>query len=175
MFEGFSFLDREKIAAIAREAGSVNSLTPDTDFFGNDTFVSNLQTGRNYTAKDFPLLYEDLKTPITAIIHNRTNTIINDLTHPSVPTYCLYGNGVQTEESYVYQNFSTDPKKVVQPSQIFYTFEGDGTVPLLSLGQCKKWATETNNLLKCREYKFVKYANFFEVKALILTNFNFRK
>jgi len=149
---GFSFLNRDTIAQIARQAGGVNFLTPDNEFWGNQIFVTNKQTGATYNPSTFVQLYNDLQTPITATIHNKTNMIINNLVYPGVPTFCLYGTNVDTEMGFTYSHFSPDPSKVVQPSEITYSKEGDGTVPLLSLGECKKWDKQAKQPIRCREY-----------------------
>jgi len=168
-FLGFSLLNRETVAQIARQAGGVNFLTPDTDFWGNQVFVTDLETNKKYNASQFVDLYNDLKTPITGIIDNRTNMIINNLLHPGVPTYCLYGNNVSTELSYVYPRFSPDPSKVIQPKEIIFTEYGDGTVPLLSLGECKKWASEVNpNPVKCKEYDLRGHTSILKDDEIVL-------
>jgi len=151
-FLGFSLLNRDTIAQIARQAGGVNFLTPDEEFWGNQTFVTNKQTGISYDPLSFMQLYNDLKTPITATIHQKTNRIINNLAYPGINTYCLYGTNVETEMAYIYSHFSADPAKVVQPDTIVYSKAGDGTVPLLSLGECKKWQKQTSDPIRCREY-----------------------
>jgi len=167
-FLGISFLNRDTIAQIARQSGGVNYLTPDPSFWIGDNFVTNNYTNTKYNANQFGQLYIDLNTPITATIHSQTNTLLSNMIHPDIPLYCLYGVGVETEMAYKYANFSADPSHVIQPYEILKNDYGDGTVPLLSLGECKKWQRELpTNPVKCREYELRSHSEILRDKDLV--------
>eukprot|EP01091_Cochliopodium_minus_P009662 TRINITY_DN2424_c0_g1_i1.p1 TRINITY_DN2424_c0_g1~~TRINITY_DN2424_c0_g1_i1.p1 ORF type:complete len:523 (+),score=164.49 TRINITY_DN2424_c0_g1_i1:162-1571(+) len=165
---GMSLLNRDTIAQIARNSGGVNYLTPDPLFWQGDIFVTENSTSKKYNSTQFEQLYVDIKTPDTAIIHNKTNMLIQNLIHPDIPLFCLYGVGVETEMAYKYQTFSADPAHVVQPYDVLTNDYGDGTVPLLSLGECKKWQKELpSNPVKCKEYELISHSQILKERDLV--------
>ena len=164
---GISFLNRDTIAGIARQSGGLNYLTPDPLFWSGQVFVINNSTQKKYNATEYIQLYNDLGTPITSTIHKNTEDLINNLIHPDIPLFCLYGTGVKTEMQFKYSHFS-NTSEVVQPYEVISNDFGDGTVPLLSLGECKKWQKELpTNPVKCKEYHLRSHSEILKDRELV--------
>lgn len=65
-------------------------------------------------------------------MRQNTEHLVYDMSPPGVRIHCLYGTGVDTPDSFHYENFPDKEPK------IFYS-DGDGTVNLQSALQCRKW------------------------------------
>jgi pimeloyl-ACP methyl ester carboxylesterase len=132
-FAGLDILSKLRIRNIARQSGGVMELVPNTDLnTANSTFVT--VQGVNYTIAQFPQLFKVAGTPASIPVYYDTQKLVESLSAPNVPVHCLYGWGVPTEHYYDYTDgdFSKDPI-IYEPDM------GDGTVPLYSLQECKRW------------------------------------
>jgi len=139
-FLGFSIVDPLTMRSVARTYGGLVALIPDPTFWGDQVFVIGPQ--KNYTASDFLELFQDLGADMTASIYPHTEWLFPNMTAPMVPTYCLYGTDQPTELYYDYSDgdYNSDPV-------IYYTNEGDGTVPLRSLKECVSWQNDQQNVV----------------------------
>eukprot|EP01104_Vermistella_antarctica_P005171 TRINITY_DN15601_c0_g1_i1.p1 TRINITY_DN15601_c0_g1~~TRINITY_DN15601_c0_g1_i1.p1 ORF type:complete len:526 (+),score=135.36 TRINITY_DN15601_c0_g1_i1:61-1578(+) len=132
---------------VAREAGGPISLIPRQSFYSTNYVFVRTPT-KNYTANDFPQLFEDMGSPITNQVYQAVENVLEDLTSPKINnTYCLYGVNVSTEFSYTYPDgdFSKMP-------EIEYEESGDGTVPIESLLECHSWALEQPQPVGWKEF-----------------------
>lgn len=154
---GFSLLSKERVMEVARQSGGVIMYIPDPEFFPRDkVFVEANIDGRvvEYTAADFDQLFDAAGTHISAVIHDKTERIINPgLGAPRVVTHCVFGYGVQTEIAYNYTNGLG-----AQPV-ISYTSNGDGMVPMESLRECTSWMTEQTQLVTIKELDVVGHTD----------------
>ena len=88
---------------------------------------------RKYSALDISSLIRDLGIPYGHSMYvGVTRATPIPLTPPNVATHCIYGNSLQTEESYNYENFPDGH------CNMSYGL-GDGTVNLRSLRVCNEW------------------------------------
>jgi lysophospholipase-3 len=152
-FAGIDILSKKRMRDIARQAGGVVELIPNTDLnTANTTFVT--VSGTNYTIADFPALFNVAGTPATVPVYKSTQNIVQDLVSPNVPVHCLYGYGVPTEIFYDYPtgNFGEDPT-------IFDNNLGDGTVPLYSLQECQRWKHSQSENVAVREFNLLGHSD----------------
>ena len=106
-----------------------------------------------FSVEQMKPLFETVGAATSVAILNNTEKIIDTIKRPPVPTYCLYGYGTKTEQTYRYPRLLND--KVIQPHTIEYG-NGDGVVPLLSLLQCAQWDEQApaQHSIRCKECKF---------------------
>jgi len=147
-------LDKTKLRNVARKAGGIVELVPNTDInTENKPFVS--VSGKNYTILDFPQLFnETIGSPATAEVYENVKTVVENLRAPEVPVHCVYGYGVPTEVFYTYAtaDFSKDP--VIDESDL-----GDGTVPLYSLQECNTWNLSQTAPVEIQQFNLVGHSD----------------
>ena len=88
----------------------------------------------NYTASDYQQLFTDAGYPQGYV---QSSTQYSNFVPPNVPTYCIYGLGIPTPETFVYDEGFPD----TQPSILFG--DGDGVVNKQSLEVCALWANSS--------------------------------
>ncbi|KAM4721469.1 lysosomal phospholipase A and acyltransferase [Rhinophrynus dorsalis] len=126
-----------------RSAVSTNWLLPYNNTWPQDkAFVITPST--NYTLMDYQKFYSDIGFEDGWIMRKDTQELISSLSPPRVRIHCLYGTGVDTPDSYVYESF---PDK--DPSIIYGA--GDGTVNLESAMQCWKWKVQQKQTVSLLE------------------------
>lgn len=159
-FAGIDILSKKRLRDVARGAGGVIELIPNTDLnTANKPFVSD--GVKNYTIADFPQLFLDLNLTGTNEIYSQVGTIVESLHAPQVPVHCAYGYGVPTESFYTYSNgFSEDP--IIDESQ-----DGDGTVPLYSLQECQRWVKEQPQPVDNKEFNLVGHSDILHDEEFI--------
>lgn len=157
---GISVIRKLKLRDIARKAGGIVELIPNTDLNTAGIPFVNVK-GKNYTIPDFPQLFGDIDSAITQDVYKQVGGIIENLHGPEVPVHCVYGFGVPTEMFYSYPegDFSKDPI-------ITETNQGDGTVPLYSLQECQDWAKYQSAPVDIKAFELVGHSD-------ILHNDNF--
>lgn len=95
----------------------------------NDTVVVTTPD-HNYTANDYQELFTDAGYPQG---FTQFSEIVKEWPAPNVPTYCYYGLGVSTPETFEYDAGFPD----TQPN--ITNGEGDGAVNKASLEICLRW------------------------------------
>jgi len=121
--------------------------------------------GKGYRVDDFAQLFTDAGLDITVGVYNDTRDILPQMQPPQVTTYCLYGYGTPTLIELQYENFV--PGQYQTPKASNTSDLGDGTVPLLSLGECKSWSTEQSQPVNCREYQLISHGDVLKDGPLI--------
>lgn len=151
-FMGIDILSKKRLRDVARGAGGVMELVPNTDLnTGSLAFVSNGQ--RNYSISDFPQLFADMGLNATAEVYADVKNVVENLHAPGVPVHCAYGYGVPTEYFYSYEKgWDEDPV-------IFDDQDGDGTVPLYSLQECQRWATQQTQPVDNKEFNLIGHSD----------------
>jgi len=161
----FSILSPELVASVARQSGGVAYLMPDPTFW-NQTFVTT--PDRNYTDLDFTALFTDSGLPETLAMYNDVRYIIPEQTAPFTQVYCLYGVGVETSIQLSYKQNIQPGSNWGQPS-LDMSDLGDGTVPLLSLAECKNWDLQQSQLVNCREFNLTSHGQVLKDESVINT------
>lgn len=89
---------------------------------------------------------------ITEIIHQETFQLMDKMTAPIVPTYCLYGYNISTLISMQYPEdlAGHGPNYIPEPGVRDMSDLGDGTVPLQSLQECKTWISQGATQVNCK-------------------------
>lgn len=98
----------------------------------NHVFVST--PSYNYTLLDYQRFFTDVNYEDGWHLWNDTKDLMKGLPPPGVDVYCLYGLGVLTPETYIYDN--SFPYE--DPVDIVYG-DGDESVNRGSLELCKRW------------------------------------
>jgi len=152
---GEPLLNIKKVAQLAAQSGGIVQLIPYASYYAkNQNFL--LHNGTNYTAADFSQLFIDADKPLTATIHQTVTKSLSQLGPPQVPTYCIYGNGIQTEQFYNYTgSFTDDPL-------ITYSLNGDGTVPEESLRGCLLWENRQKQPIYTQQFNLVGHSDILE-------------
>ena len=100
-----------------------------SSLFGIISSVEAVFTAKN---KSKAIAKADLK-----VIEKKFNVlekVRNNLDHPGVDVYCVYGDGLETPAKILYANDKDFPMEAE-----YEMGEGDGTVPKISLEACKRW------------------------------------
>lgn len=91
----------------------------------------------NYTYRDYKKFFHDIDFEDGWYMWEDTKGLIGGLPPPGVDTYCIYGTGHPTAETYVYgEGFPNEP-----PIDIIYS-DGDDTVHKRSMELCKRWENQ---------------------------------
>ena len=122
---------KKEIRDLIRTLPGVFFMLPNATVWKDQVLVKT--AAREYTANDYKVLFRDLGYPLGFTMYSNGISGINaDYPSPNVPTYCFYGTGIPTAESFDYDlGFGKDPK-ITKGS-------GDGTVNDLSSKLCLKW------------------------------------
>ena len=119
----------EELRDLSRTFASSYFLMPHESAW-KDTILVKTPT-KNYTASDYLELFTDAGYPQGYTQYSENEF---DFAPPNVPTYCFYGLGFPTAETYVYDDEFPDS----QPTILFG--DGDITVNKQSLEVCLRWA-----------------------------------
>ena len=125
---------------IFRSFESLPWLFPKPSVFGNAVFVST--PSKNYTANDYKDLFSKIENYENGYqFFQRVQGINLNYPAPNVPTYCLYGDKVDTPKKLTYKkNFKKYTNTIGWHPDIT-TEHGDGTVNNVSLVVCHKWSS----------------------------------
>ena len=135
--------------AVARTFPSTAWFLPRPSVWGNEVIVTTPR--RSYTALDYEELFGDMGYPQGYDIYKGVRDINAKLTPPNVRVYCMYGTGVDTPESYVYDQGFPD-----STPQVKYG-DGDGTVNRRSAEACLKWESQQRQSFKSRAFPRVQH------------------
>jgi lysophospholipase-3 len=151
-FGSVPIINQIKIRDLARQAGGIISLVPSELYYENTTIVYTDK--RKYTVGDFEELFSDIGSNITTSIYEqvRPSKYLVDKA-PEVPVHCLFGTNYPTEFMYYYKNgWDKDP-------EIFYTEDGDGTVPASSLTKCKRFREGQSEPVYIETFNLAEHTN----------------
>lgn len=118
----------------------------------NHVFVST--PSYNYTLLDYQRFFTDVNYEDGWHLWNDTKDLMKGLPPPGVDVYCLYGLGVLTPETYIYDN--SFPYE--DPVDIVYG-DGDETVNKGSLEFCKQWHGQQKERVHVVELPGVDHLN----------------
>uniref|UniRef100_A0A8D0GC87 Phosphatidylcholine-sterol acyltransferase n=1 Tax=Sphenodon punctatus TaxID=8508 RepID=A0A8D0GC87_SPHPU len=124
-----------------------NLAWPETHVFISTPF-------RNYTYQDYQHFFIDVNFEDGWYMWNDTKDLLKGLPPPDVETYCLYGTGLPTVETYIYdEHFPYE-----DPVDIVYG-DGDDTVSTRSMELCKIWHNRQQERVHVIELPGVDHLN----------------
>ncbi|XP_053281991.1 phosphatidylcholine-sterol acyltransferase [Pleuronectes platessa] len=102
----------------------------------------------NYTNQDYHQLFKDISFEDGWYMWEDTKNLTSDLIPPGVETWCMYGVGLPTPITYIYdENFPN-----VDPVDFVYA-DGDNTVDSFSMSLCKRWSGQQEKPVHVTEYR----------------------
>ena len=123
----------EDLRDLTRSFASSYFLTPRASVLKDMTIITTPTD--NYTANDYQKLFNDGGYPQG--YSQISEMDLEEFSPPNVPTYCFYGLGFPTVESFIYDGDFPN-------SQPTYRFgEGDGVINKASLEVCLRWANSS--------------------------------
>eukprot|EP00884_Botryococcus_braunii_P008556 jgi/Botrbrau1/17701/Bobra.0166s0125.1 len=136
------FLPHNLLRPIQSTSPSGPFLFPQPDLWGTEVIVE-LEGGRKYTAHNFVDLLHDLGLKQQEDVYPHVVNLTWPPTDLGLPVYCIFGEGVPTDERYIYeiQEFNkSDP-----PAPKFVQLgPGDGSVNARSLEACQRFGKLTS-------------------------------
>ncbi|NWH37929.1 LCAT acyltransferase, partial [Chloropsis hardwickii] len=108
----------------------------------------------NYTYRDYQRFFTDVNLEDGWYMWEDMKDLLKDLPPPGVDTYCLYGTGFPTAETYVYdERFPYE-----DPVDIIYG-DGDDSVNTRSLELCKRWRDQQKQKVYVQELRGAHHFN----------------
>ncbi|KAM9377542.1 phosphatidylcholine-sterol acyltransferase [Pholidichthys leucotaenia] len=101
----------------------------------------------NYTGQDYQRLFTDINYEDGWHMWEDTKNLTGDLHPPGVEVWCMYGVGLPTPVTYIYdEDFPNG-----DPVNFIYA-DGDDTVDSFSTGQCKRWSGQQEKPVHITEF-----------------------
>uniref|UniRef100_A0A8C3E003 Phosphatidylcholine-sterol acyltransferase n=1 Tax=Corvus moneduloides TaxID=1196302 RepID=A0A8C3E003_CORMO len=108
----------------------------------------------NYTYRDYRRFFTDVNLEDGWYMWEDMKDLLKDLPPPGVDTYCLYGTGFPTAETYIYdEHFPYE-----DPVDIIYG-DGDDSVNTRSLELCKRWRNQQKQKVYVQELRGAHHFN----------------
>ncbi|NXD71937.1 LCAT acyltransferase, partial [Eolophus roseicapillus] len=108
----------------------------------------------NYTYQDYKRFFTDVNLEDGWYMWEDMKDLLKDLPPPGVDTYCLYGTGYPTVETYIYdEHFPYE-----DPVDMIYG-DGDDTVNTRSSELCKRWRDQQKQKVHVKELRGVDHLN----------------
>ncbi|XP_014163220.1 phosphatidylcholine-sterol acyltransferase [Geospiza fortis] len=108
----------------------------------------------NYTYRDYQRFFTDVNLEDGWYMWEDMKDLLKDLPPPGVDTYCLYGTGFPTAETYIYdERFPYE-----DPVDIIYG-DGDDSVSTRSLELCKRWRDQQKQQVFVQELRGAHHFN----------------
>uniref|UniRef100_K7FS77 Lecithin-cholesterol acyltransferase n=1 Tax=Pelodiscus sinensis TaxID=13735 RepID=K7FS77_PELSI len=108
----------------------------------------------NYTYRDYQRFFLDVSFEDGWYMWSDTKDLLKGLPPPGVETHCLYGTGLPTAETYIYdEHFPFE-----DPVDIIYG-DGDDTVSTRSMKLCARWQNQQKQPVHVLELPGVDHLN----------------
>lgn len=102
----------------------------------------------NYTTQDYQRFFTDISFEDGWFMWEDTKNLTGDLHPPGVEVWCMYGIGLPTPLTYIYNEEFPN----ADPVDFIYA-DGDDTVTTFSMSRCKHWAGQQEKPVHVIEYK----------------------
>uniref|UniRef100_A0A8C3CJW9 Phosphatidylcholine-sterol acyltransferase n=1 Tax=Cairina moschata TaxID=8855 RepID=A0A8C3CJW9_CAIMO len=108
----------------------------------------------NYTYRDYKQFFTDVNLEDGWYMWEDMKDLLKGLPPPGVDTYCLYGTGYPTVETYIYdEHFPYE-----DPVDMIYG-DGDDTVNRRSSELCKRWRNQQKQKVHIQELRGIDHLN----------------
>ncbi|XP_052454439.1 phosphatidylcholine-sterol acyltransferase [Carassius gibelio] len=145
--DGIPFVSNIKIREEQRMTTTNPWMIPSEEAWPKDhTFIST--PFFNYTNQDYQQFFKDIKFEDGWYMWEDTKNLTAGLPTPGVEVYCLYGVGLPTPVTYVYdeQFPNTDPIDIIYD-------DGDDTVGSHSMSLCRRWIGKQEQAVHVKEFR----------------------
>uniref|UniRef100_A0A671SX25 Phosphatidylcholine-sterol acyltransferase n=1 Tax=Sinocyclocheilus anshuiensis TaxID=1608454 RepID=A0A671SX25_9TELE len=145
--DGIPFVSNIKIREEQRMTTTNPWMIPSEEAWPKDhTFIST--PFFNYTNQDYQQFFKDINFEDGWYMWEDTRNLTAGLPAPGVEVYCLYGVGLPTPVTYVYdeQFPNTDPIDIIYD-------DGDDTVGSRSMSLCKRWIGKQEQAVHVTEFR----------------------
>lgn len=102
----------------------------------------------NYTSQDYERLFRDISYENGWYMWEDTKNLTGDLNPPGVEVWCMYGVGLPTPVTYIYNEEFPN----ADPIDYIYA-DGDDTVSSFSMGLCKRWIGQQQKPVHVTEFR----------------------
>ncbi|KAM4552914.1 phosphatidylcholine-sterol acyltransferase [Fundulus diaphanus] len=102
----------------------------------------------NYTHRDYKRLFTDINFEDGWHMWEDTKNLTSNLHPPGVEVWCMYGVGLPTPVTHIYEDDFPDG----DPVDFVYA-DGDNTVASFSMGLCKRWVGQQEQPVHVTEYR----------------------
>ncbi|XP_056454893.1 phosphatidylcholine-sterol acyltransferase [Gadus chalcogrammus] len=161
--DGIPMISNQKIREEQRMVTSNPWMLPFVDVWPKDhVFIST--PNASYTNQDYQQFFSDLDFEDGWNMWEDTKNLTSALQAPGVEVWCMYGVGLLTPVSYVYDDTYPDS----DPVEYVYD-DGDNTVDTLSMSQCKRWIGRQEKPVHVTEFRGMPHLDMvFHHKVLAL-------
>lgn len=167
----YLFVDPLDVRGQQRTTTSNAMLMPNPELWSPDEVLVKTSK-RSYTVNDYEDLFKDMGYPLGITLRKMVENLLNPLSAhaPKVQLHCLYGTGVHTAASFVYEKGEFPDH---QPEIIYG--DGDGTVNRRSLEACNMWKDQQDQSVILKEFHGVDHVKILsdsnvlnEIKKLLV-------
>lgn len=102
----------------------------------------------NYTKNDYQQFFKDIDSEDGWYMWEDTKNLTSDLHPPGVEVWCMYGMGLPTPVTNIYNEEFPNG----DPVDFIYA-DGDGTVDTLSMSLCKRWVGKQEKPVHVTEFR----------------------
>lgn len=145
--DGIPMISNIKIREEQRMTTTNPWMLPFERFWPNDhVFISTPTT--NYTTQDYERFFTDINFEDGWHMWVDTKNLTGELTPPEVEVWCMYGVGLPTPVTYVYDEAFPN----ADPVDFVYA-DGDDTVDSFSMSLCKRWIKQQSKPVHVTEFR----------------------
>eukprot|EP00064_Thunnus_orientalis_P006451 superscaffoldBa00000670_g6469 len=145
--DGIPMISNIKIREEQRMTTTNPWMVPSEEAWSKDhVFIST--PSFNYTHQDYQRFFTDINFEDGWHMWEDTRNLTGDLQHPGVEVWCMYGVGLPTVVTYIYDEEYPN----ADPVDFVYA-DGDDTVDSFSMGLCKRWVGQQEKPVHVTEFR----------------------
>ncbi|XP_018559590.1 phosphatidylcholine-sterol acyltransferase [Lates calcarifer] len=145
--DGIPMISNIKIREEQRMATTNPWMLPSEEAWPKDHVFISTPTS-NYTNQDYQRFFRDISFEDGWYMWEDTKNLTGDLHPPGVEVWCMYGVGLPTPVTYIYDEEFPN----VDPVDFVYA-DGDDTVDSFSMSLCKRWVGQQEKPVHVTEYR----------------------